>query len=465
MFLLVLAGLQIISGQLEEPAGLERPDAGQPTVLDRLEALEKDNRQLRHALQRQDEQLASAEGQLFTLLPLKGRLKGYLDLGFFWVEGDGSGIRSDIGYGQFPEYRGVVPDSWVFMGDPLSTAINARGDPADTGESRAVVFDPIHSRGKPSAIVNTLSLSLSLFAGLGEDLTLNATIDFVPRTRIISDKQGTSFGDFIDVKLAYVEYLAPFEAVHLTLSAGKFDSVLGIEYRSQDAPDRLTVTPSLLCRYTCGHPIGIKARGLVLDDRLIVNLAVTNGSSFSEGFGFNTETDTNFFKTVSGRISYRFPIGTGVELGASGSVGAQDAQPDDDVVQWHYGFDLHAELGDLDLTAEVVKGHAPGKTESPAAVDKCAAAPCISYRAGYVQAGYRLTNWLMPYVRADGRDALHRNGASFVYISQVGRLTFGGRFELGEHVVLKAEYTFNLELAPAASIPNNVFSSSAVIKF
>ena len=89
---------------------------------------------------------------------------------------------------------------------------------------------------KPTAIVN--AVSLSLFAGLTDDLTVNAVVDFLPRTRIISDRQGSALGDFIDVKLAYLEYTLPTDRIHLTLFAGKFDSVLGYEYRAQEAPDR-----------------------------------------------------------------------------------------------------------------------------------------------------------------------------------------------------------------------------------
>lgn len=38
----------------------------------------------------------------------------------------------------------------------------------------------------------------------------------------------------------------------LSLWAGKFDSVVGREYRIQEADDCITVTPSLLCSYVCG---------------------------------------------------------------------------------------------------------------------------------------------------------------------------------------------------------------------
>ena len=48
------------------------------------------------------------------------------------------------------------------------------------------------------------------------------------------------------MKLGYVEYRVPIERIDLKLTAGKFDSVLGIEYRSQESPDRVGITPSLI---------------------------------------------------------------------------------------------------------------------------------------------------------------------------------------------------------------------------
>jgi hypothetical protein len=71
------------------------------------------------------------------------------------------------------------------------------------------------------------------------------------------------------VKLAYAELRVPIASFGLSLYAGKMDPVLGYEYRVEEAPDRLTVTPSLICRYTCGRPIGLKARARFLDERLV----------------------------------------------------------------------------------------------------------------------------------------------------------------------------------------------------
>ena len=71
----------------------------------------------------------------------------------------------------------------------------------------------------------------------------------------------------------------------------------------------------------------------------------------------------------------------------------------------------------------------------------------------------------MPFARVDVRDALHRSGQSFVYISQVLRATAGVRMELGPNVIIKAEYDLNRELGKAPQFPNDVFTSSAILKY
>ena len=42
-----------------------------------------------------------------------------LEVGPINIDGDGAGTRTDVGNLHFPEYAGIVPGSWVFMGDPL----------------------------------------------------------------------------------------------------------------------------------------------------------------------------------------------------------------------------------------------------------------------------------------------------------------------------------------------------------
>jgi hypothetical protein len=458
-------------GQATAPDTGPSPPAAPPPQ-PRIEDLDRRLRDMEARLDESERRRAEAEAQakeerrrleerLERVEPVLGRITGYVDFGFFKVYGNGSGIRPDIGHAVLPEYT-AVPDSWTFLGDPLATAVNARGEPADTGGSRAITFNPIHAGSAPSFIVN--SLTLNLFAAVGDDLTANAAVDFVPRSRDVSDPMGTALGDFIDVKLAYLEYIVPLRRMDLSLYAGKIDSVLGIEYRSQDAPDRISVTPSLICRYTCGRPLGLKARARFFDGALVANAALTNGSHMVEMFPFYDEIDVNQSKTVAGRLSYRLPVGSGLEVGGSGAYGAQDNQPSDAVHQYHYGADLHLGLRDLDLQAEWVRGRAQGQTD-PGSQAPCDVAPCLDYRGAYGQIAYRLFNWLMPYFRTDWRRALHQSGASFMYFSDAVRFTGGARLEIGTAVILKAEYTRVLEIGRLPDFPDDVITSSLVIKY
>lgn len=456
---LVLAGAQPALAQDEQGP------APKPTD-ERVKQLEDDNEELQERLEILEEELEATNEQVKSLLPVKGKITGYLDFGFFATTGDGAGTRREIDFENvlFPEFDGIGPPGWVFLGDPLSTAVNSRGEPADTGESRAVVFDSVDSQGHPSFILN--AVNLALFAGLGENLQVNALVDFVPRSRDISNPDGLFLGDYLDVKLAYAEYRAPIDT-DLSVYAGKFDSVLGFEYRSQEAPDRLTVTPSLICRYICGHPLGLKARVTTWDGKLSANVSVTNGSHFWEGFDFADEIDSNPAPTAAGRLSVILPVGEGLELGVSGAYGPQDAQATNGVRQWHVGGDLHLAWRDLELFGEYVKGRAEGDPASAGfdGVDDCSDAPCLEYQGAYGLLGYRVNNYLIPYFRTDWRDALHRDGMSFVYISELLRVTPGIRLEIGAHVIIKAEYTVNTELGRIPEFPNDVFTSALIIRY
>jgi hypothetical protein len=440
-----------------EPAPAPEPPPDLKPIVDDLTA----------RMQKLEDELSQAkddntylEEKLNGLLPIAAKLGGYVDAGFFVTDGNGAGTRSDLLGTFFPEYldRGV-PGSWVFYGDPLATSVNSRGDVADTGDSRAILFDPINSRGKSTALIN--AVNLAVFTALGDTSSAQVSIDFLPRARDISDINGLFAGDYVDVKLAYGEWKPKLHDLELSLQAGKFDSVIGFEYRSLEAPDRTTVTPSLICRYTCGRPIGVKARARMLDNTVIANLAVTNGSHFSEGFTFANETDTNNMKTVAGRLSYL--AGGKLEIGVSGAFGAQDYQAKNNVYQWHVGADAHLEYKDLEVTAEFVKGKAPGET-TPGALALCDLTPCITYKGAYGLFAYRLSNMFIPYARVDWRDALHEAGASFVYISQLARGTIGIRAEIGTRVIIKAEGTLTRELGKAPQFPNDVITTSLVLK-
>ncbi len=423
-----------------------------PSVEERMEKLEDE-------LRTTQAQLKSLKLEQSWLSHASLTFSGYFDFGFFFVGGDGSGVRTDL-RGDVTKYKGQLLSSWVLVGDPLSTTINSRGDVADTGASRAIRFDPIKSGGRPTFLVN--AVNLSLLGALGRDLTFVSSIDFLLRDRNVSNP-AASVGDYFDLKLAYGRYQLSTEWAHFDFYAGKIESVLGVEYRAQDSDTRMTVTPSLICRYTCGRPVGVRANGYFLSDRLQASLSVTNGSNVIDGFPFsNDAVDFNRFKTVSGKLAVKLPVGRGLELGASGAGGPQDRQPSDSVMQWHYGFHALLSVGDFDAAAEFVTGRALGSAGGQPV--PCSAAACLFYRGAYGLVGWHATSWLQPYVRLDWRAAEHRFGDVYAYESYVVRGTFGVRVQPLSHVIFKAEYTVIDETWPY-DFDDNVFTSSLVLTF
>ena len=437
---------------------LAATDAGTSEEVEALRArttsLEQRMLDLEHQLQDSEARASALDQRVEEQQHLKVDVGGYLDFGFFAAQGNGAGVRRDLTRTQ-PEY-GDILSSWVLIGDPLSTTINSRGDVADLGDSRAITHDLLQSKGRPTFLVNALNLRLA--AQLDDTWFLNALIDFLPRERAFA---GGAFGDMFEVKLISLRWQSEFRWGAVAVVAGKFDSLLGLEYRQQEAPQRLTVTPSLLCRYTCGRPVGLKARAEFLDQRLEVALAVTNGSSSIEQFPFSNETDFNIFKTVSARVALRLPFKQGLEVSVSGAMGAQDRQVDDRLIQWHFGAAARFEVGALQTQAEVVIGRAPGKE---AAGVPCAGAACLQYRGAYGLVGYRVALYFIPYLRVDWREATMRSGRDWAYVSNVVRGTLGLRFEPRSRIALKAEYTLNRELTKF-EFPDDVFTTSFVVSY
>jgi hypothetical protein len=369
----------------------------------------------------------------------------FVDVGAFAVGGDGSGIRSDVGHIYYPQFACVIPGQWVFMGDPLSTAINSLGEPADTSDSREIKQDTVHSGGHPSLMVN--SLGLAIRKDVGHDLEVWGLAELLPRPG----------GDQLDVELAYISYRPT--GMDLEISAGKVNSVLGIEYRSQDAPRRVGVTPSLICRYTCGRTPGVEARWN--QGHLSLSGSLTNGEFFDKRFEPNTLLHANALPTAAAHLQYSLDDEGKVEVGISGAVGPQTNQPDLDVAQWHYGLDLRiSDWTGFDVYAEYVQGLEQGKTISPT---PCDAAPCLRYKGAYVLVDRRVNQHFIPYVRLDWRDALHESGVAFVYESHVARATLGAHFELTSRILAKIEYTYNRELDHIPQFPDDILTTSLVV--
>jgi Putative beta-barrel porin-2, OmpL-like. bbp2 len=379
----------------------------------------------------------------------------FVDVGAFSVGGNGSGIRSDAFHIYYPQYKNTLSGQWVFMGDPLSTAINANGEPADTSNSREVTTDTVNSSGRPSMIVNSIGLTFG--RAVTDEVALEALVEFLPRPG----------PDLIDIELAHIDY-RPTHEYDLVIQAGKIDSVLGIEYRNQDAPKRTTVTPSLICRYTCGRQLGVRAH--LVEGNWSASASVTNGDFFDERFEPDDQLKANQVPTVAGHIQRKFPIGEKLWVGASTMVGPQDGQSRLAIHQWHYGVD--AKLHNLDgwsFVAEFVQGKQQGSTTGNPVQDamigedrpRCDLAPCLTYKGAYLLVDRKVTDWLQPYVRTDWRDAVHRNGAQFVYESHTVRSTIGVHFGTGS-VIGKVEYTWNRELG-VPQFPHDVITSSLVV--
>lgn len=377
------------------------------------------------------------------------KITGYGDIGLFATQGDGTGFRRDEGHEMFPSRSDF---GWVFYGDLLATQINSRGDVADLGQAPGVDrFDSVHSGGHLTFLVNELNLTVN--AGLGPSALFSSSVNFTPRT-------GTDFrlGDSFDVDLVQLEWM-PTEDGHTSIFVGKVDSVLGVEYKTRKAPQRFGITPSLIARYTSGTAVGIKARTLLANEHVVLAAALTNGSFGTEQFHFFQETDSNNFKTVSGRAAIRLPVGSGtLELGPSGQWGTQDGIQDGGGKMWFAGVDAELATPRLDLKAQWLKGKAPG--------DEVAMVYSLNLRrGGYLEANAIVTPILGVLARAEFRDAEVQQGLERLYITKNWRATAGLRLIFSPNAIVKAEYSHNGEYGGTPSIPDDVITTSAVMAF
>jgi hypothetical protein len=398
-------------------------------------------------------------------------LTGYADVGFFVPQGDGSGYVQDLGAPgtrAFPEYASRY--GWVFMGDPLATPINSRGEPADLGNPPgADRQDLIDSNGAPGFIVNEVNLTLN--GALASSVLGTASVNFMPRT-------GSDFrlGDAFDVDLAQLEWLVGAQR-RTSIFVGKFNSVIGIEYQTRKANQKFGITPSLIARYTVGTPIGIKVRSLLgPNDMFILAGALTNGSSVIEPFHYYDETDSNAGKTASGRIAIALPLPFRLELGVSGMYGAQDRALDSRHPIWFQGADLQLLTSRVQIKAEFLRGHSDGEEGAVAAGARRVYGLDLK-KGGYVQATAMLTWMFGVLLRAEMRDALVWLGdpmlqapaptstADRLYVTKSWRVTAGLRAVITERLVAKVEYLHNGEYGGVPPIPNDVFTSSVVMSY
>jgi hypothetical protein len=391
---------------------------------------------------RQNEQLIANSRQVLTW-------NGYLDVGFFVPQGNGAGYVQDIGHARFPEYTQY---SWVFLGDILAPTVNSRGEVADLGDAPGVDrFDSINSRGSPGFVVNEINLRLG--ARPVPNAIITASFNLTPRT-------GSNFalGDVFDVDIAQLEWL-PTESQRTSIFVGKTDSVIGIEYRDRKADHRFGVTPSLIARYTTGPAIGLKLRSkLGQDDWFVIAAALTNGSNTTEQFHFYDEIDSNAGKTASARLSARLPVPFSVEVGFSGSYGAQDRTTSNQHALWFFGPDLLAEIGGVDIKAEWLKGGAAGDPAQGAYELRLVG-------GGFLEADAMLTPSWGVLGRIEYRDAFVALATERAYVTKSWRATVGIRWVMSRWAALRAELLHNGEYGRIPQVRNDVFTSSIVLSY
>jgi hypothetical protein len=373
---------------------------------------------------------------------------GYLDVGYFFPQGNGAGYIEDYGHLLFPQYAGQF--GWVFLGDILAPAVNSRGEVADLGDAPGVDrYDSINSRGAPGFIINELNLRLR--SALTPTALVTASLNFTPRTG-----SNFSLGDVFDLDIAQIEWL-PTESQRTSLFVGKVDSVIGIEYRQRKADKRFGIVPTLIARYTTGTALGLKFRTKFgSNDWLVLAGALTNGSFTWEMFHFYDEIDSNRGKTASGRIAIRLPLD--LEIGFSGSWGPQDRATDTAHPMWFIGPDLMWHLGHVELQAQWLKGAAAG--EGAAGVYGLQL-----HGGGYVELDTMVTPSFGFLLRGEYRDAFVWLDTERAYLTKVWRAVGGLRFVITPRAVLKAEYLHNGEYGGIPQIADDVFTTSLVAEF
>jgi hypothetical protein len=436
--LVALARVAPAAAQLP-PAPLPPPEGAAPAD---AEAAESDAEAALVEQQiRQNEELVANRRQKVTV-------GGYVDVGYFATEGNGSGVVEDVLH-TYPGYAGY---QWVFPGDLLAPAINSRGEVADLGDLPGVArYDAIHSGGAPGFIVNEVTLRLR--ATPAPNAIITTSVNFTPRTG-----SNFSLGDMLDVDLAQLEWL-PGDSQRTSIFVGKIDSVLGVEYRQRKSDQRFGITPSLIARYTTGPAVGLKVRSkLGADDWLTVAAAVTNGSNTTEQFFFYDETDRNAAPTGSARLSVRLPLPFLLELGASGSYGPQDRTTSVAHPMWFVGPDLILRAGPVDAQAQWLKGRAAGDPTQ----DVYALA---LHGGGYVEVHAMATSSLGFLGRIEYRSADITLPPQRAYPSRSWRGTLGMRFVMETWAVLKAEYLHNGEYGDVPSVSDDVVTSSLVLSY
>ena len=268
---------------------------------------------------------------------------GYVDAGYVKAAGNGTSFRP--GDTRVPADYGV---------DPFATAVNSRGDVAST-DSKGVFTNGFLPRsvgigGTPSFLINTANVDFR-YTPSDIPVLVFTRVQLLPRleptgdvTRVVMEQ---AFGR-----------LAPLKGAELTISAGKFDSVFGIEYLDNQANFRVGIAPSLLARYTTGQSVGAKVfyryQIPALSSAISFNAAATNSGTFVEALQGPDRSLTGT-PVWSGRLGFERNLEkVSIKLGASGVSGPRNDQTDSAAQQALWGLDGRVFLPTFTLSGELV---------------------------------------------------------------------------------------------------------------
>ena len=380
---------------------------------------------------------------------------GYLDFGFVDAEGDGTSYTP--GDTRLPADYGV---------DTFAPAINSRGDVAgarsDPLFNNGFVPRSVEIGGKPSFVLNVVSFDARYQAPTAPIMVFTR-MQILPRFVPGGGEQS----------IVYLEQafgrVTPIYGKEFFITAGKFDSVFGIEYLDNQSNFRTGITPSLLARYTTGTSVGLKAffrqQLAPLWSAISLNTAVTNSGNFVEALQA-THASLTGVPVVTARLGYELNLPlVQVKLGGSGMVGPRNDQRDDQAKQRMWGVDARLYTYGLQLAGEYLQAKedlgAMGKETGAGAFP---VASQFKVRGFWAQAAYGYRAGLGALTMATIYSRYERRRAEFHGFRRilVGRLTAGLRVDLWDCLIVKAELLFNEERYGAPQVDNDVLATSVV---
>ena len=194
----------------------------------------------------------------------------------------------------------------------------------------------------------------------------------------------------INVELAEIAYRIPLTIRTFASPPARSTRCSAIEYRSQDAPRRLGVTPSLICRYTCGRPLGVARPDHARPAQS--SMTLTNGDNFRRAL---RARQTRSRPTTADRIGARAVDAArrsgprGRRVGRDRAAGLVSPALDRAVALRRSTLKL-TDLHGFDAAAEYVQGKQRGQDRVDRS-HRATRAPCLDYKGAYLLVDRRVT--------------------------------------------------------------------------